>query len=246
MLRHRLVAHRGYQRNFPENTLIAMTAAVAAGALYIETDIQFTRDQRPVLYHDPFLARVSGLEGNIGDLNEADALATPASEPFRFGERFATETIAPLSALVDFLQNHREVTAFIEAKEEAIAAVGRETACHTLMTALAPVQDQSVLISFDSDFIAVAKAQGFPRVGLVVKDWPQIDSEATRAIDPAFIFTNIKHIPDSEDLSRFSAIVVVYEVAEPDIAINLFNRGADMVETFDIGGMIDSLASHSL
>jgi len=246
MLRHRLVAHRGYQRNFPENTLIAMTAAVTAGALYIETDIQFTRDQRPVLYHDPFLARVSGLEGNIGDLSEADAIATPASEPFRFGERFAAETIAPLNALVKFLQNHQEVTAFIEAKEEAIAAVGREKAGNILLDALKPVQDQTVLISFDSDFIAVAKAQGFPRVGLVLKEWSQIDSDATKSIDPAFIFTNIKHIPDTEDLSRFSSILVVYEVAEPEVAISLFNRGADMVETFDIGGMINSLASHSL
>lgn len=39
MLTDRLVAHRGYQKRYPENTLLGFTKAIEAGAHYIETDI---------------------------------------------------------------------------------------------------------------------------------------------------------------------------------------------------------------
>jgi len=34
-----LVAHRGYQRRFPENTALSVLEAISAGALFIEIDI---------------------------------------------------------------------------------------------------------------------------------------------------------------------------------------------------------------
>ena len=43
-----LVAHRGWASCYPENTLPAVAAALAAGAAYIEIDIQLTRDLVPV------------------------------------------------------------------------------------------------------------------------------------------------------------------------------------------------------
>jgi len=246
MLQHRLVAHRGYQRKYPENTLLAMTEAVQAGARYLETDIQFTRDLVPVLYHDQALARVSGREGFIHDLSAAEATALPASEPFRLGDAFAAECIAPLTALVDFLQQNPEVNAFVEVKEEAVARVGTAQALEILQPLLAPLGERAVLISFDADFIAHARVAGYPRVGLVLKTWAQADSQHTGEIDPEFVFVNAKLIPDGDDLARFAPLLVVYEIADPQQAIALFERGADMVETFNIGGMIEALSSHSL
>ncbi|MFA5631495.1 MAG: glycerophosphodiester phosphodiesterase family protein [Porticoccaceae bacterium] len=246
MLRHRLVAHRGYQQHFPENTLRAMRAAVAAGALYVETDIQFSRDLKPLLYHDSLLMRVSGRDGRIDDLDEAELLGIPAHEPFRFGDTFADETIAPLSALVDFLRATPELTVFIEIKEEAIAHAGIAKAYEILTSYLTPIASQVVLISFDVPFIAHARAQGFAQLGIVLKSWAQIDSEETLAIAPQYLFINVKRIPANENLGRIESLLVVYEIAEPEAAIALFNRGADMVETFDIGGMITGLSSHTL
>lgn len=51
-----VLAHRGYHADFPENTLAAFEAAVKLGVDGIETDLRFTRDGLPVLFHD---ARVS-------------------------------------------------------------------------------------------------------------------------------------------------------------------------------------------
>jgi len=246
MFRQRLVAHRGYQQHFPENTLRAMRAAVAAGAQYVETDIQFSRDLKPVLYHDSLLMRVSGRDGCIADLDEEEILRLPAHEPFRFGDTFADETIAPLSTLVDFLRATPQLTAFVEIKEEAIVHAGATQAYEIVASCVAPVASQVVLISFDAPFIAYARAQGFERVGIVLKSWAQSDSEETRKVAPEYLFINVKRIPASEDLSSIESLLVVYEIAEPQAAIALFNRGADMVETFDIGGMITGLSSHTL
>ena len=47
-----LVAHRGLQSRYPENTILALKKAIECGAKYIELDIQFSSDCLPVIYHD--------------------------------------------------------------------------------------------------------------------------------------------------------------------------------------------------
>ena len=55
-----LIGHRGEPDNWPENSLAGFKAVLAAGASYIETDVQLTADGIPVLSHDPGLLRVTG------------------------------------------------------------------------------------------------------------------------------------------------------------------------------------------
>ena len=62
-----LVAHRGLQSRFPENTLLALKKAIDSGAKYIELDVQFSADCLPIIYHDHDLQRVSGIKGNAWD-----------------------------------------------------------------------------------------------------------------------------------------------------------------------------------
>lgn len=247
MLTHRLVAHRGYQKLYPENTLLSLRKAVEVGARFLEIDIQFTRDGKAVLYHDEKLKRMSGVRGSITGIDLEDALRLPAHEPKRFGDRFKRETIAPLSALEPFLIAHPEVTVFVEAKEEAVEFLGLEKAHDELARELANVLDRIVLISFHSDFIRHARHSGaFTDLGVVLTNWRQVGSDNLTESGPDYIFTNARYIPARADLNQFESLLVVYEIGEPDQAVTLFRRGADMVETFDIGGMIEGLGSHSL
>src|SRR3990167_7458000 len=146
MLQDRLVAHRGYQRNYPENTLLAYREAIAAGARAIETDVQLSADRQPVLYHDATLSRVSGRRGRVDQLTLAQLLALPAHEPKRFAATFVANRITPLSALVELLAAHPGVTAYIEIKHEALAFVGIEQCYRIIADCLAPVASQCVLI----------------------------------------------------------------------------------------------------
>jgi glycerophosphoryl diester phosphodiesterase len=246
MLADRLVAHRGYQRLYPENTLLSVREAIAAGASFVEVDIQFTADGEPVVYHDATLIRVSGEPAEIHQLSAAQAAKLPACEPFRLGDKFRHETICHLSDLVALATQFPSVHIFVELKKEAVRNEGCTATFETVSRLLQPIRDRAILISFDREFIAHARAQGWPRVGFVITSWHEADDLLSREVQPDYIFSSDTLLPESDPLPELSSLLVVYEVAEPEIAKRLFRRGVDMVETFDIGGMIAGLANHSL
>ena len=69
MLEHRFYAHRGLFDNeseAPENSLAAFKKAVDAG-YGMELDVQLTKDDRLVVFHDATLKRMCGVEGNVWD-----------------------------------------------------------------------------------------------------------------------------------------------------------------------------------
>jgi len=71
--RPRIFAHRGLtfqgeKSVADENTLKAFELALAAGADYLESDIQVTKDKVPVLFHDDDLTRLVGKKTKVSDL----------------------------------------------------------------------------------------------------------------------------------------------------------------------------------
>lgn len=64
---HRNLAHRGLHtadKSVPENSLAAFRRAVDAG-YGIELDLQFTKDEKIVVFHDDTLKRVCGVDGRV-------------------------------------------------------------------------------------------------------------------------------------------------------------------------------------
>lgn len=66
--RPRLFGHRGRSADYPENTLPAFEAALAAGVPYLELDVWATRDGRIVVHHDETLLRTCGDPRRVSDL----------------------------------------------------------------------------------------------------------------------------------------------------------------------------------
>jgi glycerophosphoryl diester phosphodiesterase len=54
-----VIAHRGYSRAAPENTLPAFQAALDAGAIVVELDYVHSADGVPVVFHDEMLDRTT-------------------------------------------------------------------------------------------------------------------------------------------------------------------------------------------
>ncbi len=54
-----VIAHRGYNAKYPENTIIAFEKAIEVGADYCELDIEFTKDGKIVVIHDDTTQRVA-------------------------------------------------------------------------------------------------------------------------------------------------------------------------------------------
>jgi len=210
--RSRLVAHRGYQKLYPENTLLAYQKAIDAGAFSIETDVLLSADKQPVLYHDPTLKRVSGCKGRVNDLTLQELIHTPAFEPRRLGPQFQDQCIAPLSDLVEFLKAHPLVTAYIEVKKEAVAFAGASETYASISDCLAPVASQCIIISFDHDFMVFVRSQGWARCGAVIKRWQDLCSAKIKAIKPDTVFVNYRKIAAKADLNNLNFELVVYEI----------------------------------
>jgi glycerophosphoryl diester phosphodiesterase len=68
------VAHRGYSKEAPENTLPAFVLAKEKGFKYGECDVSFTKDNIAVLLHDDSIDRTSSGKGKISELTYEQAL----------------------------------------------------------------------------------------------------------------------------------------------------------------------------
>ena len=71
--RPRIFAHRGLvfqgdRQVADENTIDSFELALAAGADYLETDLQLTQDGQTVLFHDRDLSRLIGSKKQISSL----------------------------------------------------------------------------------------------------------------------------------------------------------------------------------
>src|SRR5690606_24252570 len=69
-----VIAHRGASAYAPEHTTAAYDLALAAGADYIEQDLQLTADGELIVLHDETLERTTGgaHTGHVGDMPFAD------------------------------------------------------------------------------------------------------------------------------------------------------------------------------
>ena len=95
--RHRLliIAHRGASAVAPEGTAAAIRAAAHAGAGMVELDVQMTRDDRLVVFHDATLERTTTGSGRLTRHRYAEIARLDAGSWFH--PRFASERILLLS-----------------------------------------------------------------------------------------------------------------------------------------------------
>ena len=76
----RVLAHRGFAIDAPENTLLAFLAALTLGITHIETDVQASRDGIAVISHDPDLWRLTGSKVRVNELTMAELRAIDLGE----------------------------------------------------------------------------------------------------------------------------------------------------------------------
>ena len=233
-----IVAHRGYQKMFPENTLVSMAEAIKAGALYIETDIQLSADELPVLYHDRTMERLSNKPGAVHEYSFVQLSMTPLYEPDRFRDQFINQTISPLSDLVTLLLAHPYVHAFIEVKRCTIDFHGIETVYQRVCDALGPIKKQCTMMSFSLPYMQFAKASGWKNIGIVLEQGDQVLLPEVKTLTPDFIFCNHETMPSAAvDMRATNSEWVFYEIDKAETAFALKKQGVNFVETFDFVGL---------
>ncbi|WP_418037904.1 glycerophosphodiester phosphodiesterase [Paenibacillus xylanilyticus] len=61
------VAHRGYPKKYPENTLSSFLKAVELGFTHLELDVHLSQDGIPVVIHDHTVDRMTNGTGRVAD-----------------------------------------------------------------------------------------------------------------------------------------------------------------------------------
>ncbi len=250
-----LIAHRGYAKHYPENTLVAFEAALQAGACYIEFDVQLTADGVPVVCHDATLQRTAGLDQHLLSMTAAQLAGIYVNETARLGDKFTDVAIPTLADVVALLKKWPHATAFVEMKEESLKAFGIENVVKAILKVLDPALGQCVLISFDRLAVRCARAMQQVRVGWVMHQWDAATRSAATALAPNYLFCNYKKIPPPGRMPKCGGRMdaqeppddvlwigpwqwALYEVTNPEIALLLAARGASLIETMAIGEML--------
>jgi glycerophosphoryl diester phosphodiesterase len=142
-----MVGHRGGSAGtYVENTIGAFTDGAQWGT-WLEADIRFTKDDVPVVLHDPNIDRITNGSGPVGRYTYAQL------------RRYRTadgQTIASFAQLTGFLKRAGK-KAFIELKQQPANA--RQWAL--LEKAAAPVKSYVIIYSKFAAYLKVARSHGF-------------------------------------------------------------------------------------
>lgn len=156
----RVLAHRGLalDANGPtvdENTVAAFRAALDAGADYIESDIQVTRDGVAVLFHDDDLSRIAGDPRRIDQISwsELAQIRLPLGEPIPSLQQ-ALEQVPKALFNLDF-----KVSAAIE---PAVAVINQLGAGNRILATSFSEQRRKLAVSKLA--LSVAESAGSVRV----------------------------------------------------------------------------------
>lgn len=235
-----LVAHRGYTLHYPENTLLALRAAVEAGAHYLEFDVQLSADRIPVLFHDRDLQRMCGQSGAIHDYTLAQLRNFSVSEYGKFGYRFVGNPITTLQEVVAYLDSHPAVFAFVELKRLSLQTFGIDVVLDSVLPLLESIKDQAIVISYSLEALRATRERSSFPIGAVFDKWHERRQSLIQTLQPEYLFTDIDELPRFGKLKHHQCQLAVYECVDPDRAVQVHRRGVDMVETFAIGEMLDS------
>ncbi|HXH72113.1 MAG TPA: glycerophosphodiester phosphodiesterase family protein [Mariprofundaceae bacterium] len=214
-----MVAHRGDQGEATENTLPAFVAAAAAGARYIECDIQFGRDMQPVVFHDHHLGRLFGRP----DLRLAMHLDTVSGSTMPGFESFAPLLLADL---LGWLDGEPQLTLFLEIKPNVLSRHRPGVIVRLLAPLLNRPSAERIVIISQSAAMLEACARHLPqRRGWVasVRRRPRCGLHS--------VFLDKRQTGSLAGWKAEGVRVAVYTVNDAAEATSLFDAGADLVET---------------
>ena len=130
-----LVAHRGFPRQYPENSLPGITAAIETGALWLEWDVQLSADLTPMVIHDTSLERTAKTAGDVRKIQASELSRVPIGQLAEQGPVFIPE----LKQAVNLVAESPGASVFVELKTESVDYFGREPVLKAILPVLKPL-----------------------------------------------------------------------------------------------------------
>lgn len=238
-----LIAHRGYAKRYPENTLIAIQAALEAGVNYVEFDVQFTKDSVPVVLHDVSLKRTTGTNKRIFTLNHNQLDDILVNEARIHPRKFAHVGIPTLAAVIELFSLWPNAHALVEIKQETLDTFGIEKVMKILLQTCRPILDRCILIAYDELSLRCGRAMGFKKIGWILTKYNDESISIATGLAPDLLICNHTKIPKSAtSLWPGPWKWAFYEVDQPKVAHELAALGAHYVETMAVAEMLKDKA----
>ncbi len=233
-MKDRLVAHRGDMTTYPENSVLALRAAARLGFNYIELDIQFSKDNLPIVIHDDNLVRTTGINKSVYESSSEYLLTQRVLTSLKGYESKSLLNIATLDRTVEALNDYPDITLFVEIKRQCLESLSVESIVETVLKSLVKAKFNIVVISFVSEVVEYAKRKNIYPIGWVLSDYDQQHLEIVNEMQPDYIFCNVKKINKPSELWQGSWKWVLYDIINPSFAYELLKQGVDLIETGDI------------
>lgn len=97
------------------------------------------------------------------------------------------------------------------------------------------VKHQVVLISYDYLSMRQARENCWPSVGVVLKQWQDLESDMVKNITSDYIFVDCDIIPDTpEQMSLNGVCFVAFEVGVKELGRQLLTKGISLLETYNL------------
>jgi glycerophosphoryl diester phosphodiesterase len=232
-----LAAHRGLAASKPENTIVALRAAIEAGAPIVEFDLQLTADGVPVLLHDATFARTGGSSWDVRDIPLAQACTLGVGYPTKFGTQFADQQLETLAEAVSALGEFSSVHSLIEVKGESIERFGLDACMAPILEGIRPLQGKATVISFEADAVRAARSAGWP-IGLCLDDADSASVALAHEVLPELLLVDEVTLRVGADLISGPWRIACWEVVDPDRALELRKFGVHYVETMAVDTLL--------
>jgi glycerophosphoryl diester phosphodiesterase len=232
-----VVAHRGYSKLAPENTLASARLAMTAGAEFVEGDAQPSADGVPFVLHDATLSRTTNGFGFIRSTSSATLDGLDAGS--KFGSAYASEPLPRLTALLDTVRAGSS-DLVIELKgahtREQVARVVDEIRAHGMA-------GRTVIQSFDEPALRDAHELA-PEIALALLR-NTVDADpvaAVRAVGAVAYLPSWNALKGRREaiaaLSAAGIAIVPFTVDDPNEWAAMRDLGIDGIITNDPGGLV--------
>jgi len=237
----KLVAHRGDNTNYPENTLIAIEGALKSGAIFFEFDVQMNADQRLVVFHDSDFLRMNGKsQVKIMDVSHAKMQELSVHQPKKFGDKYKPTPVSYIEEVISLLTRYPNSHAFVEIKDESLEYWGLERVMRKLVDSLKGYEEQATIISFNHESLAYTKKNSALSIGYVFDQYNEAIESIAKDLKPAYLVGDYTVLP-KENLWQGQWKWMVYTVNDIELAKQLLERGdIDFVETDDIQLLLEA------
>jgi glycerophosphoryl diester phosphodiesterase len=223
----KVIAHRGASAYAPENTIPAYTQAQVLGVVDVELDVQLSKDDVVVLYHDNTLLKKTGQPGRVRDHTASELLKMDIGTWFdrthpEIEEKFSG---TPLNTLETFFETFGNSFQYhIELKsddEELVRLTLKHVSAHDL-------EDNARLTSFLFDQVMRARQQA-PQIptDLLVRDAARLRKEAGVAADAVLLPLQKAWVDRAAD-AGFALVGFPAEDMTPELVQYAVSRGLEI------------------